>query len=121
MAPWRPLHGGDLRQVRQAWVELRRLDADSSGVFGPSLPTCSTSPLRFRPTRKTKLGRGTAAPGLSRSCARGRAWETLELAESHPCHGLWRRLALEEKAQLYNEQKTELEALRGPNLVHCRR
>jgi hypothetical protein len=39
------------------------------------------------------------------------AWETLELAASHPCHGLWRRLVLEEKAQLYNEQKKELEAL----------
>ncbi|HEY6320424.1 MAG TPA: hypothetical protein VJA16_02570 [Thermoanaerobaculia bacterium] len=39
------------------------------------------------------------------------AWETLELAESHPCYALWRRLVLDEKAQLYNEQKTESEAL----------
>ncbi|HEV3458859.1 MAG TPA: hypothetical protein VHG32_20090, partial [Thermoanaerobaculia bacterium] len=45
---------------------------------------------------------------LVRSCP---GWETLELAPSHPCYALWRRLVLEEKAQLYGQQKKELEAL----------
>jgi len=38
-------------------------------------------------------------------------WETLELAASHPCYALWRRLVLEERAQLYKQQQEELESL----------
>ena len=38
-------------------------------------------------------------------------WEPLELAASHPCYAVWRRLVVDEEAQLYEQQKKELENL----------
>jgi len=38
-------------------------------------------------------------------------WETLELAAIHPCYALWRRLVLEERADVHEQQKRALESL----------
>jgi hypothetical protein len=58
-----------------------RLDADGSGVSGPGRPTCSTSPLRFLPTRKANLGEGTAR---SRSLQGGAESRPIWVGEGEP-------------------------------------
>ena len=60
----RPSAGG--RSRRRSHGRPAGSIPDGSGVSGPSLPTCSTSPLRFRPTRKNgPRSRTSAGPVLS--------------------------------------------------------